>query len=124
MKNTCLNAALDELSDAGIRDVSHANGAKHRQISWRSPNGATRFYTVSSGAPSDHRAVANTRSDIRKLLRADGLLVDREPAKPRPLDRMSRLEQRVAAVELELAAMRNDRGNRNRRDEKGVNTHG
>ena len=107
MKNTCLNAAPDELSDAGIRDVSHANGAKHRQISWRSPNGATRFYTVSSGAPSDHRAVANTRSDIRKLLREDGMLVDREPAKPRPLDRVGRLEQRLAALEPEVMALRN-----------------
>jgi hypothetical protein len=74
--------------------------------------------------PSDHRAAANTRADIRKMLREDGFLIDREPAKPKPLDRMGRLEQRLAAVELELAAMRDDRGNRNRRDEKGVNTHG
>lgn len=123
MKNSCLNAALDELGAAGIRDVRHAPGGKHRQISWQS-NGATRFYNVSVGAPSDYRSIANTRADVRRLLRADGFLVDREPAKPKPLDRMSRLEQRVAAVELELAAMRNDQGNRNRRDEKGVNTHG
>jgi hypothetical protein len=123
MKNDCLTAALDELNAAGIRDVAHARGAKHWQIRWGGSNGTTRFYSV-PGTPSDHRSAANVRADIRRLLRADGFLVDREPAKPRPLDRMSRLEQRVAAVELELAAMRNDRGNRNRRDENGVNTHG
>jgi hypothetical protein len=122
MRNECLDAALSELDAAGIRDVVHARGAKHWQIR-RQANGVTRFYSV-PGSPSDHRSVANVRADIRRLLRVDGFLVDREPAKPRPLDRMSRLEQRVAAVELELAAMRNDRGNRNRRDEKGVNTHG
>jgi hypothetical protein len=109
MKNDCLDAALSELNDAGIRDVAHARGGKHWQIRW-SANGAARVYNV-PGTPSDYRSVANTRADIRRLLREDGFLVDREPARPRPLDRMSRLEQRVAAVELELAAMRNDRGN-------------
>ncbi len=123
MRNDCLDAALDELNDAGIRDVAHARGGKHYQLRWVSLSGATRVYNLPC-TPSDYRAAANVRSDIRRLLRADGFLVDREPAKPKPLDRMSRLEQRVAAVELELAALRNDRGNRNRRDEKGVNTHG
>ena len=123
MKNACLEAALDELNDAGIRDVAHARGGKHYQVRWGGSNGATRVYNLPC-TPSDYRAAANVRADIRRLLRADGLLVDREPAKPRPLDRMTRLEQRLAAVELELAAMRNDQGNRNRRDEKGVNTHG
>lgn len=122
MRNECLHAALGELHAAGIRDVTHARGGKHWQIRWQ-VNGTTRFYSL-PGTPSDHRSIANTRADVRRLLRADGMLVDRAPAKPRPLDRMSRLEQRVAAVELELAAMRSDRGNRNRRDEKGVNTHG
>jgi hypothetical protein len=122
--NTCLSAALDELGAAGIRDVRHAPGGKHRQIQWGGPNGSTRFYNVSVGASSDYRAITNTRADIRRMLKADGMLIDRAPPAPRPPDRLTRLEQRVAAVELELAAMRNDRGNRNRRDEKGVNTHG
>jgi hypothetical protein len=123
MKNPCIEAAVDELARAGIRDVSHVQGSKHRQIRWQSPTGMPRMLSISV-TPSDHFAPAKVRADVRRMLRADGLLVDREPTKPRPLDRMSRLEQRVAAVELELAAMRNDRGNRNRRDEKGVNTLG
>jgi hypothetical protein len=122
VRNNCLDAALSELHAAGIRDVSHARGAKHWQIRWGA-NGTTRVYSL-PGTPSDYRSVANVRADVRRMLREDGMLVDREPPRPRPLDRMSRLEQRVAAVELELAAMRNDRGNRNRRDERGVNTHG
>jgi hypothetical protein len=105
MKNACLEAALDELNDAGIRDVSHARGGKHWQIRWGGPNGVTRFYNV-PGTPSDYRTVANTRADVRRLLRADGFIVDREPAKPKPLDRMTRLEQRISALELEVVALR------------------
>ena len=110
MKNACLDAALSELNDAGIRDVVHARGGKHWQIRYAGPNGVARVYSL-PGTPTDYRSVANVRADVRRMLREDGMLVDREPPRPRPLDRMSRLEQRVAAVELELAAMRNDRGN-------------
>jgi hypothetical protein len=122
-RNPCLDAAIDELNLAGVRDVTHAPGSKHWQLRWQSLTGTPRMLSISI-TPSDRFAPAKVRADVRRLLRADGMLVDRAPAKPRPLDRMSRLEQRVAAVELELAAMRDDRGNRNRRDEKGVNTHG
>jgi hypothetical protein len=75
-------------------------------VRWGGSNGATRIYNLPC-TPSDVRAAANVRSEVRRLLREDGFLVDREPAKPKPLDRMSRLEQRLAAVELELAALRN-----------------
>jgi hypothetical protein len=123
MRNECLDAAIDELNAAGIRDVTRSYGSKHLQLCWQSPTGTPRMLSISI-TPSDHFAPQKVRADVRRLLRADGMLVDRAPAKPRPLDRMSRLEQRVAAVELELAALRNDRGNRNRRDEEGVNAYG
>jgi hypothetical protein len=105
--NTCLSVALEELGAAGVRDVRHAPGGKHRQLGWNSPNGP-RFYNVSTGAPSDPRAILNTRADIRRMLRADGMLIDdRAPAPPRPLSRIERLEQRLAALELEVAQLRN-----------------
>jgi hypothetical protein len=107
MKNACLDAALGELHAAGIRDVVHAPGGKHRQIRWQ-VNGTTRFYSV-PGTPSDYRSIANTKADIRRLLREDGFLVDREPAKPRAPDQLTRLEQRIAALELEVAMLRNER---------------
>jgi hypothetical protein len=105
MRNDCLDAALEELSDAGIRDVAHARGGKHWQVRWNGPNGATRVYSLPS-TPSDGRSAANTRADIRRLLREDGYLVDREPAKPKSLDRVGRLEQRLVALEIEVARLR------------------
>ena len=105
MRNNCLDAALSELHAAGIRDVSHARGAKHWQIRWGA-YGTTRVYSL-PGTPSDYRSVANVRADVRRMLREDGMLVDREPAKPRPLDRVGRLEQRLAALEPEVMALRN-----------------
>src|ERR1700731_4484461 len=106
MKNACLDAALSELNDAGIRDVVHARGGKHWQIRYAGPNGVARVYSL-PGTPSDYRSVANVRADVRRMLREDGMLVDREPAKPRPLDRVGRLEQRLAALELEVMTLRN-----------------
>ena len=104
MRNECLAVALDELHEAGIHDISHANGGKHYQIRWGA-NGATRAYTLPN-TPSDHRSAANCRADIRRMLREDGMLIDRPPPPPKPLDRVSRLEQRIAALELEVAALR------------------
>ena len=43
MKNACLDAALSELNDAGIRDVVHARGGKHWQIRYAGPNGVARI---------------------------------------------------------------------------------
>ena len=34
MRNECLDAALDELSAAGIRDIAHARGGQHYQVRW------------------------------------------------------------------------------------------
>jgi hypothetical protein len=105
--NTCLTAAIDELAPAGIRDVRHAPGGKHRQLGWVSPNGSPRFCNVSVGSPSDSRSIANTRANVRRILKADGLLVDRAPPAPWQLSQIEKLEQRVTALELEVAQLRN-----------------
>jgi hypothetical protein len=105
--NTCLAAAIDELSLAGVRDVRHAPGGKHRQLGWLSQDGSPRFYNVSVGPPSDSRSIANTRANIRRILKADGMLVDRTPPAPRQLSQIEKLEQRLAALELEVAQLRN-----------------
>jgi hypothetical protein len=107
MRNECLDAVLGELNAAGVRSISHANGGRHRQLRWVAPNGDARVFNVSFGTTSsDHRSAANARSEIRGMLKADGLLVDRAPPPPRPLDRMTRLEQRLGALEIEVAALR------------------
>jgi hypothetical protein len=100
MKNPCLEAALGELAKVGIRDVTRSYGGKHLQIRWRSANGAARVYSLPL-TPSDFRSASNTRADIRRILREDGLLItaERKPPTPKPPDRITLLERRVAALE-------------------------
>jgi hypothetical protein len=65
--------------------------------------GPVQLLTV-AGTPSDQRSPANTRRDVRTLLRQCGVGADRErPRKPPlKLDRISLLERRVAALEQQL----------------------
>jgi hypothetical protein len=102
MRNECLDTALEALREAGVHDHTVARGGKHLQVQWLC-NGRSRFYVLPATA-SDVRAVANTRSGIRRMLRADGLLSQdaaEEKPKPRPLS----LEQRVARLEMRLGAL-------------------
>jgi hypothetical protein len=48
-------------------------GGKHLQLRWAVAGHSLRMLTV-PGTPSDWRSPHNTRSEIRKLLRLDGLL--------------------------------------------------
>jgi hypothetical protein len=49
------------------------HGSKHLQIRWTAASGALRILTI-PGTPSDWRSPQNTRSDMRRLLREDGLI--------------------------------------------------
>lgn len=104
MRNPCLEAALKELDAVGIRQVEQVRGAKHLQLRWQVNGHGLRIYSV-PGTPSDWRSPLNTRAEIRRLLREDGVLTapDRpEPpaAPPAPkIDRLSKLERRVQALE-------------------------
>ena len=73
MRNACLDAALAELDAVGIRDYQLARGGKHLQLRWTVVGHALRVLTIPL-TPSDWRSPQNTRSDLRKLLRQDGLL--------------------------------------------------
>jgi hypothetical protein len=102
MKSPCLEAALDELAKAGIRDVTQSHGGKHLQIRWHTNGHSERFVTVVK-TPSDYRSVANTRRDVRRLLREDGVIAHPQPSMPAPAktpDRITLLERRVKALEL------------------------
>ena len=103
MRNPCLDAALRELDAAGIRDVEQAFGSKHPQLRWRVNGGALRIYSL-PGTPSDWRSEHNTRAEIRRMLREDGVItVPERLPKPTParrkLDRIAELERRVTALE-------------------------
>jgi hypothetical protein len=72
MRNADLDVAVAELDAVGVRDYVVARGGKHLQLRWI-VNGQPRMLTVPLTA-SDWRSPKNTRSDLRKILRADGLL--------------------------------------------------
>ena len=81
MRNACLDAALAELDAVGIRNYQLARGGKHLQLRW-TVAGVLRMLAIPNTA-SDWRSPANTRSDLRKLLRQDGLL-ETNGASPKP----------------------------------------
>jgi hypothetical protein len=79
--NSRLEAALHELSASGIRDVVRSYGGKHLQLRWTVNGGTARMYAVPN-TPSDVRSSRNTRADVRRILRADGLLASAETKSP------------------------------------------
>jgi hypothetical protein len=116
MRNACLDAAFAELDAVGIRDYQLARGGKHLQLRWTAPGHTLRMLTIPL-TPSDWRSPQNTRSDLRKLLRQDGLLETNGPSmKPKPdpwrqqlEDLIRRLNQlhvpeQLAAERCEIAA--------------------
>ena len=106
--NPCLQAALGELEAAGIRDIETVHGGKHPQIRWRMNGHGLRVFSV-PGSPSDWRSPRNVRANVRRILRADGVLPPpppKPPAPPKPPDRIAELERRVGALEQELERLR------------------
>jgi len=81
VRNPCLDAALAELDAVGIRDYQLARGSKHLQVRW-TVAGVLRMMTI-PGSPSDWRSPQNTRRDMRRLLREDGL-IEIKPAHAAP----------------------------------------
>jgi hypothetical protein len=97
VRNPCIDAAIAALKEVGVHDFQFVRGGKHLQVRW-SHRGAQRFYAL-PGTPSDWRSPLNVRSDIRKMLRSDGLIKDPEPVeRPQP-PRPPTLEQRVTRLE-------------------------
>jgi hypothetical protein len=113
MRNLCLAAALEELAKAGIREPVVARGAKHPQVRWTTTQGELRVFAV-PGTPSDWRSAENTRHDLRRILRDDGMLAVPEP-KPAPVRQPSRLElleRRLMEVERRVRILESPaRGN-------------
>ncbi len=102
MRNPCLAAALDELAAAGIRNPTRAYGGKHLQLRWE-VNGAERMYSLPA-TPSDHRAAANTRAGVRRLLKTDGLLPDQ--TKPVTTSARPRTwQQEIRRLEAEIRSL-------------------
>ena len=107
MRNECLDAALDELAKAGIRDVTRSYGGKHVQLHWRVNGHPSRFVTIPK-TPSDFRSPENCRRDVRGLLREDGVIVHPKPSAPpaKTPDRVTLLERRIQKLESEFEKLK------------------
>ena len=98
-ENMCLDAALAELSEAGVNArVEH--GGKHIHIIWQH-DGSPRKHVVAS-TPSDRRAHLNERTAIRRVLKEDGL-IEGEPG-PASLPRLFLRDGKACVSSLEVAA--------------------
>ena len=105
MRNPVLDAILDELRLAGIKPTI-SSGGKHVQIWWTGPDGQPRICR-SSITPSDQQAPHKARAEVRRMLRADGMLAEpeRKPA-GRELSRIEKLEHRIAKLERMLTDLK------------------
>ncbi len=81
--NECIEAVIEELRTVGI-DPTVRHGGKHAVIEW-DHRGARRVFHAPL-TPSDWRSHLNSRSQVRNILRSDGLLLDaaEESAGDRP----------------------------------------
>ena len=108
-RNPCLDIALRELGAAGIRNITQGYGSKHLQLRWRVNGHPERMYSMAL-TPSDVRAPYNVRSDIRRLLRDDGIIIDAPKSAVAPAPKLSQrlaaLEGRVAILERENRELR------------------
>jgi hypothetical protein len=100
MRNPCLDAALAELEAVGVRDYQLARGGKHLQLRW-SVAGQLRMLVVPV-TPGDHRADRNTRAEVRRLLRHDGLLDDTPRANGNGAHAPESWQQQIATLTRKL----------------------
>lgn len=73
--NECIEVALKELGAVGVAATVRHSG-KHAAIEWK--HGIEDRIYHSPLTPSDRRSHLNVRADIRRMLRADGLLRDED----------------------------------------------
>lgn len=78
--NPILNHAIFQLAEVGIRKPKVWKGGKHYRISWEH-HGEYRTLTVPL-SPGDYRSQKNNAAQLKRILRADGLL-KKEPIKER-----------------------------------------
>jgi Rha family phage regulatory protein len=99
MSNECLDAAIAELRAVGI-DPQVVHGGKHIQVVW-SHNGKERRY-ITGNTPSDWRAPLNVKSDVRRMLRKDGVLADETGIAlvDRPLVTIRGGDARVSSIDI------------------------
>jgi hypothetical protein len=93
-----VNAALEELEKYGVRDVDVDWHGKHAKVLFRVNGGGQ--HVIGCSKTPDGEAPVKARADVRRLLRALGVIDAPSPAPPpRQLSRVEILERRIAALE-------------------------
>ena len=69
-RNEHIDLLLEELERYGLKGQVSDRG-KHLEVAWEAPLG--RRFVIAARTPSDWRTGLNTRSDLRRLLKADNL---------------------------------------------------
>lgn len=103
-RNPCVDAAVSALREGGVYDFQIVPGGKHLQLRW-SHGGGTRFCAISA-TPSDRRAPQNTRADVRKILKQDGLIKEPAPVERPPPPRPPTTAERLEILEREVAELK------------------
>jgi Rha family phage regulatory protein len=77
ISNIDIDTICEEVRAVGLEPIIR-QGGKHAAVTWRVGEVERVYHT--SLTPSDHRSHLNARSEVRRMLRSDGLLVSEEPA--------------------------------------------
>lgn len=103
-RNDCVDAAVNELEALGISYTIEDRG-KHQMLHWNvqgdNPAGKRQFALPST--PSDWRAAKNSRAEVRRMLRADGLLKEKSINEIDQKEANRHLFKKVKRLEAELA---------------------
>jgi hypothetical protein len=103
--------ATAELKLYGIRpEVTHTNGG-HIEIAWRAVPEKELRRVITSKTGSDWRARMNIRAEVRRLLRADNVMLKREEPKPKKHPELAKalnLPQQVVPIPDQITAMRGE----------------
>lgn len=86
MKEDALSQLTSEFKLWGVKFTSRETGGNHIELRWQtSPDKEVRSHVIAK-TPGDWRGTLNSRAIIRRMFRADGLTLDKQPcAKPKPL---------------------------------------
>jgi hypothetical protein len=104
--DTDLQILLAELRSVGLRPQVEKTGGNHNRVTWCVEGKEERVYFCSS-TPSDYRSRLNVRADVRRMLRADNVALEKTASRPQ-LQRAMEVPRAAPSIPEELTALRNE----------------
>lgn len=71
-RHEIIDLLMEEIERYGLKGEVN-DRSKHLEFSWEGPHG--RRFIIVAKTPGDHRASLNSRADLRRMLKADGLSI-------------------------------------------------